>query len=288
MKHFKEVCEIWSDEVRDCTSCGAHNVRQQENCEWVCETCASWQEGHTVQTFAHMGTSKEVKGHDPVQYRNKLFQPLEDKNIDIMNDELRGQIAAALESPFVTWANIKKMVPPSRKWRNPMLYTLPAVMGFQYTWHSKWAQMIEIVQFTVKKLWGPKAKISNIYTLYQVVAVSKYYTDWIPISLTKGKQRELNRKWLRITKELQWDNIPMDLSRHICQDGLQDDFEEPTPEFPELSEMHEYDELGPNGGGTEEIVYSDAEEEEEEVVPQSPQYTFDQVLELSEEDDLEF
>lgn len=291
MKNFKEVCEIWSDEVRTCTSCGARDVKQQEDCEWVCESCGSWQEGHFVQTYAHMGTIKQSKGHDPVAYRDKLFRPLIDKNVNIMTQEIVDGVSHAMESPYITWANIKKLVPPSRKWRNPQLFTLPALMGFKYSWHSEWSQMIENVQFTVKTLWGRKAKISNIYTLYQVVRLSGYYTAWIPISLTKGKQRELNRKWLRICKELQWECIPMDLPRHIELDGVADDFEEPDVSFPELAELHEVDngrhhnERGTHESLTmEEYMAQQADDDTHDDAPEPEPVTFDALLDMEEEE----
>jgi hypothetical protein len=125
--------------------------------------------------------------------------------------------------------------------------------------------------------------------LYQVVAISGYYTDWIPISLTKGKQRELNRKWLRICKELKWQHIPMNLSRVICKDGLDENYKCEPPIFPTLpdrqaiinedvideSKEELLDDWQPESEGTEFVIQS-----ENKPIPQ----TLEDLFDLSDEE----
>lgn len=277
---YKQVINLYSDEIRTCHACGDVNVRQQDNCEWVCESCGTWCEGHLVQDYKNMGTTKPTKGHDPVAYRYKLFKPLAEPNINCIPDDIEEALNELKKSDF-TWTQAKKLIPPGRTTRNERLYTLPTVLGFKFTWYPEWLRMVELVQVQAKAIWGAKTKINNVYTLYQCVALSGYHTDWIPISLTATKQRELNRKWLRITKELEWRNEPMKLSKYVDQECIDnEDFEEAVPVFPKFREITDKtDEAILDCEGTEEIV-SDEMFEPPPVSPTVPQdsVSLDQLL----------
>lgn len=281
---YKQVINLYSDEIRTCHACGDVNVKQQDNCEWVCETCGTWCEGHLVQDYKSMGTTKPTKGHDPVAYRYKLFQPLAEPNINCIPDDITEAINDLKKADF-TWAQAKKLIPPGRTTRNQRLYTLPTALGFKFTWYSDWLRMVELVQVQAKAIWGGKTKMNNVYTLYQCVALSGYYTDWIPISLTATKQRELNRKWLRITKELGWRNTPMKLSKYVDQDGMDDDFEETTPVFPKFKEVtNRNDDTILDCQGIEEVVT----EEVFEPPPVSPSIAQTQTLDELLDNEIEF
>lgn len=188
-----------------CEFCQSYSI-EPYNGEFVCTRCSHSFGQQYMQTAINPSYNIHVKSkYNKKKYRYNLFKPLKANYGAWFTLEQQNKIKNVLNIPGGwTWANMKACIEPHRKWRNIRIFALPKYLGFKFEWKHEWDCMIDQAIQVDLHLEEHGSKISNLYVLYQVVYLTGYYVDWVPISITKTTLRKLNIRWISICKVLNW------------------------------------------------------------------------------------
>lgn len=197
-----------------CKWCNRFTVQVTDTGSLVCVVCGRDHGECLVNAYREFSSIRASVGrYCKKKYRQKNFDLLAGNNEDCIppaNKELLDKYVKDHRGEL-EWKVMKKFLPQKFPMKAKCIYALPRYLGFDFDLHHSWKSMVEVA---IKADKG-KSKLNNLYALYQCVKLCGYYTDWIPIHLTKVKQRQFNRRWVQICERLDWEYHPMELQEFV-------------------------------------------------------------------------
>jgi hypothetical protein len=197
-------------EVHTCMNCQMRNVHLDPSTyEWVCHQCGVAQGIELVNAWRTLSrTEPGRKTYCRFQYIKSLWHPLRYKNETHISEDpfVFGPIAQRIQKGKVTWKELKSMLEHEPCTRNKRIYALPIYLGFEVELNEGWLDKMKECHIIVRRKY-PHFKFNNLYLLYRVVQLDHYYTDWIPISLSAGKIKEMDQYWSYVCEVC---NIPFE------------------------------------------------------------------------------
>lgn len=190
-----------------CTNCLSFSVEQYLGDE-ICTKCFTNHGQVLVHSYLHkLRFVQHKKKYSAPKYRFKLLEPLryQEHSKHWYKESELSEISQVISQKDWSWKQVKRCIQPNRQFRNKAVFGTPSLVGFKFKWYPMWDDLFNKAIKADQAIRSPKeSKITNIYVLYQVVRMTGYYVDWIPISITSSTLRKLNIKWIKICKRNHW------------------------------------------------------------------------------------
>ena len=192
-----------------CQYCNSVSVEVDTNGILICRSCS--RECGNVQVnqfrqFVPISKPKQLEVYDRSKNREKLFKALEFADAAFLSCEVVDAIEKYKnKNKKIKWNDLKSMMPKKFVLRQKWYHSLPKYLGFEYKFDDSWYTMADQVDVVLEK---NGERLNNLFVLYQCVKLCGYYTEWIPLSLGKYKQKQLNVKWRHVCAALGWEFLP--------------------------------------------------------------------------------
>jgi hypothetical protein len=298
---------LFSDKIYNCSNCKKSKVKQQDNYEWCCESCGKYY-GTTLLSDWNQTNDNQINfiSYKREENTSKIFKRLQHQPNSIPHEIFETIRNVVNSKPDPTWYEIATELRNLENHKVDDIYYAPSVIGFKWTFNTKWLDGIEFV----KKNWTHNTTLNNVYVLKQVInhyekSHSVANSNWVPLYLTQRRIRELDKSWKQFCDIYKWPFKPL-RDAFIDFTGAEDqefyvNSECYYKKIPNRSilidnkkqKMFENDEQMLYDQGFEEVVHSDEDSDSDtqnqiqKTQPIQPLMTFDELLDLPIDSDIE-